>query len=231
MKNPALSFIILGLALTFSACSSPRSGPDKSLGGAVLGAGWGAGAGAIVGNQVGHSGEGVAVGAGIGAVNGLLTGAGIDVQEGALLEQRRALEGLKFQNEMTGRQLASLQYKLDRARPGSNSPIFYQVFFDEDATSIKAGSGANLEMIAESIKANSRAAKVSVMGHSDDAGTSDYNERLGESRARAVVAFLIERGVSADQIKVQSFGSTRPLVSNGSVEGRQLNRRVDIKID
>lgn len=212
-------------------CSTPQSGPDKTLGGAVLGAGWGAGAGAIVGNQVGHPGDGAAVGAGVGAVNGLLTGAGIDVEEGALLEQRRAIEGLKFQNEMTARELASLQYKLDRASPSATTPVFYQVFFDEDGTSIKSGSGANLEVIAESLKAAARAPKITVAGHSDDSGTSEYNERLSESRARAVVGFFIEHGISADQIKIQSLGSTRPLVSNTTVEGRQLNRRVDIKIE
>lgn len=224
----AIVVVFGGCAL---GCSNPQSGPDKSFGGAVLGAGWGAGAGAVVGNQIGHEGDGAAVGAGVGAVNGLLTGVGIDVEEGALLDQRRAIEGLKFQNEMTARELANLQYKLDRATPGSFAPVFYQVFFDEDGTSIKVGSGANLEMIAQSLKSASRAPKISVMGHSDDSGTSDYNERLAEARARTVVGFLVEHGISADQIKVQSFGSARPLVSNGTSEGRQLNRRVDIRIE
>ncbi len=223
--------VIVCMVGSLIGCSTPQSGPDKSLGGAVLGAGWGAGAGAIVGNQVGHSGEGVAVGAGVGAINGMLSGAGIDVEEGALLEQRRAIEGLKFQNEMTARELASLQYKLDRASPSVTSPIFYQVFFDEDGTSVKPGSGANLEIIADSLRAAARAPKISVSGHSDDSGTPEYNERLAESRARTVVGFLIEHGISADQIKIQSFGSTRPLVSNTTTEGRQLNRRVDIRIE
>jgi outer membrane protein OmpA-like peptidoglycan-associated protein len=230
-RNSSILLIFITLLGSVSGCSNPQSGPDKTIGGAILGAGWGAGAGAVVGNQVANSGDGAAVGAGVGAINGLLSGVGIDVEEGALLEQRRAIEGLQFRNEMTARELATLQYKLDRARPSSVSPVFYQVFFDEDGTSIKSGSGANLELLAESLKGAGRAPKITVAGHSDDSGTSEYNERLAEARARTVVGFLVEHGISADQIKLQNFSSTRPLVSNGSPEGRQMNRRVDVRIE
>ena len=104
------------------------------------------------------------------------------------------------------------------------------MFFDTDATNLKAGAVANLEVVAEGIKANPSTYVVNVVGHSDDSGTPSYNERLAEARARTVSAYLGERGVSMDRIVVKNFGATRPIASNSTPEGRQLNRRVDIYI-
>jgi outer membrane protein OmpA-like peptidoglycan-associated protein len=220
-------FFILPFAL---ACSNPQPGPDKTLTGAVLGAGWGAGAGAVVGNQVSNTGEGVAIGAGFGAVGGALTGAGYDLAEGAQLKNQRELASLKIQSLANQRELEGVQDKLDQVVTSDLSGGVYQVFFDEDVTSLKAGSIANLEVIADSIRASARAVTINVVGHSDDSGTPDYNKSLAEARARAVSAYLGARGISMDQIKVTSHGSTRPIASNMTPAGRQLNRRVDLYI-
>lgn len=222
--------IIVFLCLSTLACSNPQRGPDKSIAGAVLGAGWGAGAGAVVGNQLSGSpsGDGAAVGAGFGAVSGLLIGAGYDLQESALINNEEALASLRIQNAVNSKQLEQLQARLDRADTSALNVGVYQVFFDTDATSLKAGAVANLEVIAEAIKANPSSAMVYVVGHSDDAGRPDYNERLAEARARTVSAYLGSRGVAMDKMNVKNFGATRPIASNSTPEGRQLNRRVDI---
>ena len=224
--------IVLALysAASLSGCSTPTAGPDKSLGGALLGAGWGAGAGAVVGNQVATTGQGMGVGAGIGAAEGLLVGAGLDVVESTQLEQERQLASLRMQNLANARELEGLQGRLDRAVTSDITGGVYQVFFDPDSSTLKAGAVANLEIIAEQLRRSPAAFIVNVVGNSDDAGTPDYNERLAEGRARTVSAYLASRGLSSDQIVVKSFGSKRPLASNGTPEGRQLNRRVDIYI-
>jgi outer membrane protein OmpA-like peptidoglycan-associated protein len=218
------------LGLLFIGCSNPQPGPDKTAAGMVLGAGWGAGSGVIIGHQLDVPGEGAAIGAGFGAVHGAITGAGYDLAEGAILKEKRELASLKVQNLANTRELAQIQAKLDDAAVSDVGGGVYQVFFDLDATSLKAGSVANVQTIAESLKRNPAAYKINVVGHADDSGNPEYNERLAESRARTVSALLGSHGVSMDQIAVASFGSKRPLVTNTTAEGRQLNRRVDIFI-
>ena len=223
-------FVFLSLLFVLGACSNPQSGPDKTIGGAVLGAGWGAGAGAVVGNQIGNTGAGTAVGAGFGAANGMLAGIGYDLTEASQIEEEKMLAALKIQNLANERNLEMLQATLDNAIASNAIGGVYQVFFDADATTIRAGAVANLEVITESIRSSPAAVIVNVIGNSDDSGTPDYNERLAEARARAVSGYLASRGISMDQIRVRSFGSQRPIASNTTDVGRQLNRRVDIYI-
>lgn len=222
-----LAFMLITLPM--NGCGGgPRRGPDKTVAGAVLGAAWGAGAGAVVGNQVSSSGEGAAVGSGFGLVAGAASGLGYDSVESDMADQEETLASLKIQNAANREELMQIQHRLDSALGTDLGVAFYQVFFDQDATSLKTGSIANLEVIAEAIKTNPHVGSVNVVGHSDDAGTPDYNERLAEARARSVSAYLAARGISVDQIKISSFGSQRPIASNTTAVGRQLNRRVDI---
>jgi len=224
-----LSTVLFSLA-ALSGCSNPQPGPDKTAAGAVLGAGWGAGSGVIIGHQLSVPGEGAAIGAGFGLVHGAVTGAGYDLAEGAILKEKRELASLKVQNLANTRELAQIQAKLDDAVVADVGGGMFQVFFDLDATNLKAGSVAHVQAIADSLRRNPAAVKINVVGHADDSGSPDYNERLAESRARAVSAMLGANGISMDQIVVTSFGSKRPLVTNATAEGRQLNRRVDILI-
>jgi outer membrane protein OmpA-like peptidoglycan-associated protein len=213
------------------ACSRAQPGPDKTVAGAVLGAGWGAGAGAIVGNQVATSpARAIWTGAGFGTAAGGLMGMSQDQIEETQLEQEQALASLKIQNMANARQLENIQRELDSAFTSQTLAGVYQVFFDGDATSMRAGAVANLETIAETLRKSPAAAVINVVGHSDDDGTPEYNSRLAEARARSVSAYLASRGISSDQIKVRSFGSERPIASNETPVGRQLNRRVDIYI-
>lgn len=211
------------------ACS-PQAGPDKSFGGMLLGAGWGAGAGAVVGNQVATPGEGVAVGAGFGAAAGLLHGIGYDIAEGNELEQNRRLESLHVQAAANERHLEKLQYFLDDSTGRDPTGGVYQVFFDEDQTNMRLGAVTNLEQIAESIKVSNFVRTVHVVGHTDDTGNTKYNETLALARANSVKAYLAARGIPAVQIEVESFGATRPVATNTTSAGRQLNRRVDVYV-
>jgi outer membrane protein OmpA-like peptidoglycan-associated protein len=222
--------LLLLALISVSACNNPQSGPDKSIGGSILGAGIGAGVGAVIGNQVSFAGEGAAIGAGFGAVTGLVSGIAFDLTEGAILDQERALASLKLQNDANASELKNLQARLDKAVVSNIATGVHQVFFDLDVTSLKAGAIANLEVIAEQIKTNPHAPNIHVVGHSDDSGNPEYNARLAEARARTVSAYLASRGIASDHIQVSSFGSERPIASNSSDVGRQLNRRVDVYI-
>ncbi len=220
-------FSLVSIAALF-ACSVPQPGPDKTIGGAVLGAGWGAGAGAVVGHQISYAGEGVAVGAGFGLVGGALSGYSYDEIEDTQLKHEEMLASLKLQNLANQRELEFLQGKLDRATVANLGGNFYQVFFDQDATTLRSGAIAQLETIAQTLKSSPSLGKVNVVGHSDDEGTPDYNARLSEARARTVSSYLAIQGIALDQMVVKSYGSQRPVATNSNDVGRQLNRRVDI---
>ena len=218
----ALSSIIIGCA--------PRSGIDKTAISSGVGAGIGAGAGAIVGNQIGNLGPGAAIGAGAGLLSGFSTGLTYDTMESRMLVQEKDLKAIQNQNDSNTAKLARLQDKLDRALISDSFSGMYQVYFDTDIGELRAGSVANLETIANSIKMSPAAHMVNVVGHTDDSGNPEYNERLAEARARNVAAILSARGISTDQINVISHGAKRPIASNTTEMGRQLNRRVDIFI-
>lgn len=222
--------VFICLLVCSAGCSNPQPGPDKTLAGAVLGAGWGAGAGAVIGHQLSYAGEGAGIGAGFGFVSGALIGAGFDINEGAILDQERALAQLKVQNAVNSKQLEVIQARLDDALVVNRNYGVHQVYFDVDASNLRGGAVADLEVIADQVRMSPYAFTVHVVGHSDDAGTPDYNARLAEARARSVAAYLASRGISSDKIKIEAHGSTRPLASNSSPNGRQLNRRVDVYV-
>jgi outer membrane protein OmpA-like peptidoglycan-associated protein len=67
-------------------------------------------------------------------------------------------------------------------------------------------------------------------GHADAVGTDDYNQRLSERRAQSVTAFLVEEGIRPESITAMGFGESRPVATNGTVEGRQQNRRVELVV-
>lgn len=87
---------------------------------------------------------------------------------------------------------------------------------------------AELEKMAKNIIAEKQT--VSVVGHTDNAGTSDYNAELGLRRANTIKEVLIELGVPAAQIKVDSKGETQPTDTNETETGRHNNRRVEVRI-
>lgn len=67
-----------------------------------------------------------------------------------------------------------------------------------------------------------------VEGHTDDLGWPAMNAQLAKARARAAADYLIRKGVPPEKVQVDSFGEFRPIEWNTELEGRALNRRVDI---
>lgn len=69
---------------------------------------------------------------------------------------------------------------------------------------------------------------VRVEGHTDSIGTEAYNMGLGQRRADSVKSYFVGKGLRAGRITTKSFGESRPIASNDTEEGRQLNRRVEL---
>jgi outer membrane protein OmpA-like peptidoglycan-associated protein len=102
------------------------------------------------------------------------------------------------------------------------------VLFDFDKAVIKTDYVPELEKWVEYFKENPEAT-AEILGHADSVGTVEYNQDLSERRARAVVKYLVDRGVEEDRLRSSGFGETMPAASNATSEGRQKNRRVEMK--
>ena len=94
--------------------------------------------------------------------------------------------------------------------------------------SIKAESFAYLDKLAETLKRiNTR---IKVKGHTDNIGTDEVNMNLSKERAQAVMNYLLGKGVSRSKLSYDYYGSSLPLTTNETEEGRAMNRRVEIEI-
>lgn len=67
-------------------------------------------------------------------------------------------------------------------------------------------------------------------GHTDAKGSDTYNQKLSDARAKSVVEYLASKGVETSRMTALGYGATRPIADNSSDEGRELNRRVELKV-
>ena len=72
--------------------------------------------------------------------------------------------------------------------------------------------------------------KIEVQGHADDTGTAEFNQSLSQQRADAVRRWLTQRGIDAKRLTARGYGSTVPIATNQTDDGRQKNRRVQFAI-
>jgi peptidoglycan-associated lipoprotein len=103
------------------------------------------------------------------------------------------------------------------------------IFFDFDQAAIRDDSKKTLADNILWLKANG-AAKVTIEGHCDERGTSEYNLALGERRARVTRDFLVAAGVEAGRINTISFGKERPFVLGHDESAWKWNRRAHFSI-
>ncbi len=103
------------------------------------------------------------------------------------------------------------------------------VLFDFDSANLKPGAREKVARVA-SILHSHPDLKIEVEGHTDSVGSDQYNQRLSERRAESVRAGLVQQGVNREAVGTAGFGESRPVATNGTPEGRQQNRRVEIVI-
>ncbi len=107
--------------------------------------------------------------------------------------------------------------------------VLENIFFDTGASTLRAESYAELGVLYQMMVDNPNL-KIKISGHTDDRGGWDLNKRLSEDRARAVVEFLIDRGIDPDRLEYEGYAYSKPIASNETEEGRQKNRRTEFEI-
>ncbi len=101
------------------------------------------------------------------------------------------------------------------------------VYFDYDSFVVKDEYRAVIENNAKGLSGD-RAKKLSVEGHTDERGGSEYNLALGQKRAEAVVKSLTLLGANASQVEAVSFGKERPAVQGSDEAAYAKNRRAEL---
>jgi OOP family OmpA-OmpF porin len=117
---------------------------------------------------------------------------------------------------------------LDRAIKGEGS-VLKNIFFDVDKYELKEKSFTELEKIVRFLTENPQIS-VEIGGHTDNTGNAAYNQQLSERRAKSVYNYIISKGISHKRLSARGFGSVKPVASNETDSGRQLNRRIEFTI-
>ena len=105
-----------------------------------------------------------------------------------------------------------------------------KILFEPGTDNILPVSYDILKELADFLKENKNIKKIRIEVHTDPVGTPEEDLELTERRAQRIKEFLVKEGVEPERIETKGFGSTRPIASNDTPEGRARNRRVEIKI-
>ncbi len=105
-----------------------------------------------------------------------------------------------------------------------------KIFFDTSKATIKPASYHLLDDVASAMATHPKVQRVRIEGHTDSSGDAGFNMQLSKDRAKAVKDYLVKKGVAADRLESEGFGSTHPIGDNKTKAGREENRRVDFFI-
>lgn len=103
------------------------------------------------------------------------------------------------------------------------------VNFEFDSSKLRPDAESILDGSVETLKRYPDM-KVEVAGHTDSKGSDAYNDKLSQRRAESVLAYFASKGVPAGQASAMGYGEKEPIASNDTDEGREENRRVELRI-
>ena len=215
MKNSFRKIIYLFMCMALiTGCSATRNANKKQKG-AVIGATGGAVIGGVLGNNLGK-GNNTALGAIIGAVVGGVAG--------GYIGDRMDRQAERIEEEIPGAEVK---------RVGEGINVTFNedagVYFDTNKSIVKGTSAATLDKLAGIFKEYPKS-MVLVEGHTDSAGSDEYNMKLSQQRAESVTNYLISQGIDSGRFTTKWYGESQPVGDNATAEGRAKNRRVELVI-
>jgi outer membrane protein OmpA-like peptidoglycan-associated protein len=218
MQRSFASILVLGIAL--AGCAEQGGFSNRPLesweSGALIGAGIGGVLGAVAYKRDRTD------GALIGVVGGGLAGGAV----GAYMDsQKRDLE------KNLSKEIHAGQAKVETL-PNHVVRITMrnQTAFDTNSADIKPGFDSTMDKLADVVVRYGKTS-LTVVGHTDNVGSNDYNQKLSERRARAVAQYFESKRVNPMRLATSGKGESQPVASNSSESGRQANRRVEIYVE
>ena len=119
-------------------------------------------------------------------------------------------------------------FPLEKVKVGA-TVVLENIFFETGKATLKPESFPQLEQVLKFLNSNP-GVRMEISGHTDNTGSLKLNTRLSQSRAEAVVDYLVEHGVDASRLDAKGYAFSQPIAPNDTPEGRAKNRRVEFKI-
>jgi outer membrane protein OmpA-like peptidoglycan-associated protein len=107
--------------------------------------------------------------------------------------------------------------------------VLRNIFFDFDKATLRPESTYELERLIQLLK-DIPTMKIEIGGHTDNKGSDEYNLKLSANRAASVVSYLSTHGIDKIRLTSSGYGETKPMATNDTEDGRQLNRRTEFEI-
>lgn len=118
--------------------------------------------------------------------------------------------------------------ELEKIKKGVSMDL-RNIFFETDEYEIKPESFAEIDKLIRFLMANP-SITIEISGHTDNVGSNEYNLSLSRKRAASVANYIFNKSIALNRVVVKGFGDSQPISSNETDEGRQLNRRIELKI-
>jgi len=103
------------------------------------------------------------------------------------------------------------------------------VHFDVNKATLRADSFKELDELVSYLR-NKEQVRIEIGGHTDNAGKEDSNLKLSEQRATTIRNYLLKKGITGGRVEAKGYGASQPVADNDTPEGRQLNRRTEVRI-
>ena len=107
--------------------------------------------------------------------------------------------------------------------------VLNNILFETGKSILTSSSFRELDRLLSIMKENARM-KIEISGHTDKTGSEPLNFKLSQARAKAVVDYLLQKGIDRSRLEFKGFGSLQPVSDNSTANGRAKNRRVEFKI-
>ena len=211
MKKFVLMFLCGTMIL--SGCGMSNTGK-----GSLIGSGAGAAIGAGIGYLIGKDGKGAAIGAAIGTAVGGGTGAIIGNKMDKKAEELAALENAQVETVTDVNGLKAIKVTFDSG-----------ILFDFNKSNLNATAKQNLDKFAAEMT-DLPDTDIAVLGHTDNVGSAEANQKVSDNRANAVSNYLQTKGIAAERLHAEGHSYNDPVADNSTAAGRAQNRRVEVYI-
>jgi len=210
------TYLLLGALIsgTFLTSCNAVKNSNNTQRGAAAGAAAGAILGGVLGNNVGSKNNSA-----LGAVLGGVVGGTV----GGVIGKKMDKQAQEIQNTLPG-------VEVERVGEGIKVTLGEStVNFEFDKSDLTDKAKANLDKLAKVFIANPDT-KLMIYGYTDNVGKEEYNVKLSRSRANAVKAYLVSKGIGTKRLTTEGMGMADPIASNDTAAGRAKNRRVEFSI-
>jgi len=130
--------------------------------------------------------------------------------------------------ETYARETYNFDIALIKVRVGKKV-VLNNILFETGKSILTKSSFTELDRLLQILEENPLM-RIEISGHTDNTGSLSLNLKLSEDRARAVVEYLVQKGVDSSRLEFKGFGPNQPVADNSTSAGRAMNRRVEFKI-